>query len=177
MIDVKDTNVRGAGAMVTSVHHYLLNGEPIFPTSLPQMNIGDEVVLLDHRLDAELNMAIWNPRFRSQTFRVAGACLTLLPSQPPVRLPDRAFLTREIAAHVLYVFSGTGYAPGSFIRSLIDALVKADPGNRALVALGHPGYAEAVRLASSTPDGMKYLQAVLRQEWKVIQHLEKVGQL
>lgn len=70
-------------------------------------------------------------------------------------------VTPDIAAHVLAHFDSGGYEAGSFTRRLIDLIDRADPSNRARLALGFPGYVEAVTLASQMPNGVAVLTSVL----------------
>lgn len=161
-----DTAPRGCGAILTAAHHALADGEPVWPSGPGALDIGDIVTVLQP-LDAQGNLAVWSERFPGTVHRIAGACLTLLPSQPSPRLPDESFLTREIAAHVVYAYTGNGYPAGSFFRHLIAALVSADPANHRRLALAYPGYAYAVHLARDTHGGISYLTAIMRAEQRI----------
>lgn len=173
-ITANDHAPRGCGAILTAAHHVaVVDGEPIFPTAAA-LAIGDTVTVLQP-MDPAGNLAVWSERYPGTIHRAAGACLTLLPSQPSPCLPADAFLTREIAAHVLYAYTGRGYAAGSFTRQLIAAIVAADPGNRARLALAFPGYVEAVRIASEVDRGTDYLAALMRGENRIAAAIQTIS--
>jgi hypothetical protein len=66
--------------------------------------------------------------------------------------------TPKEAGHVLNVMASEGMAPGSFIESLIVAISKADPNNRRLLALGFPGYVDAVTAYQTELGGISKLR-------------------
>lgn len=55
----------------------------------------------------------------------------------------------HVAQHVLWYFGAGGYEPGSFIRTLIELIVKADPVNSQLLRSVYPDYVHAVHLGQS----------------------------
>lgn len=62
-------------------------------------------------------------------------------------------VTPKIAAHVLWHFQpgvAPALKPGSFTRSLIDTIARADPTNKARLALGFPEYVFAVDTYQNT---------------------------
>lgn len=62
--------------------------------------------------------------------------------------PSVPNITPTQAAHVLWLIGEDGgYQPGNFVEKLLDAFHAADPTNHALLALGFPGEAEAMRIA------------------------------
>lgn len=74
-------------------------------------------------------------------------------------------ITPTIAAHVLHHFGEpAGIAAGSFTRQLITTITKADPFNRARLALGFPGYVAAVDLAQNRTDGITELRTITASE-------------
>lgn len=86
-----------------------------------------------------------------QAIRRAGLALTM------------AFdvdITAEVAAHVLCHYGAGGYRAGSFTMALIEVIARADPQNRALLALGHPAYVAAVNLIDRTTDGVAKLSEI-----------------
>lgn len=68
--------------------------------------------------------------------------------------------TPKQAAHVLFAFGSGGYRAGSFTSTLIEAIRRADPQNRAKLALGFPGYVTAVTWAIDDPLGIDRLRRV-----------------
>lgn len=70
-------------------------------------------------------------------------------------------VTPEIAAHVLYEadYPG-GCRAGSFVSSLIEAIVYADDSNKALLSMAFPGYVRAVRALQHREDGVATLQRI-----------------
>lgn len=70
------------------------------------------------------------------------------------------FIDRATASHVLWAFGAGGMEPGSFTRSLIDAICKADPPNRTRLALGFPGHVAAVDLAQTSATGIDTLRTI-----------------
>jgi hypothetical protein len=63
------------------------------------------------------------------------------------------------ARHVLWHFRQPGgLEPGSFTQALIAAMAAADPRNLALLRLGFPGYADAVKVAMGSAQGIAGLQ-------------------
>jgi hypothetical protein len=81
-------------------------------------------------------------------------------------MSDRTVITPEIAHQVLWHYgcadheARIGYPPGDFIAKLLSAITRADPGNRARLALGFPGYVEACRLIESTGTGVARLRKI-----------------
>lgn len=74
-------------------------------------------------------------------------------------------ITQEEAAHVLnYYDSSKGWKPGSFATALIHAFTKADQENTARLAMGFPGYYEAMRLARYERYGLDILESIFNQE-------------
>jgi hypothetical protein len=69
-------------------------------------------------------------------------------------------ITPTIANQVLWHYGRGGYEPGSFVATLILTIAKADDLNRGLLALGFPGYVQAVNLIERTPSGADYLTEV-----------------
>jgi hypothetical protein len=71
--------------------------------------------------------------------------------------------TPEQACHVLSVYgTGTGgYRPGGFTAALLEAMVRADSGNLAKLAMAFPGYASAVYAAKNLDDGVDRLSALV----------------
>lgn len=70
------------------------------------------------------------------------------------------FIDSPTANHVLWVFGAGGLEPGSFTRTLIDAICKADPTNRIRLTLGFPGHVAAVDLAQTSSTGITTLTAI-----------------
>lgn len=68
--------------------------------------------------------------------------------------------TPEEAAHVLAAYDAGGFRAGSFTMSLIDTIQRADPTNRARLALGFPGYVTAVEWAMTDLAGIDRLREV-----------------
>jgi hypothetical protein len=65
-----------------------------------------------------------------------------------VMRPEPLTCTPKEAAQTLFHYGRSGgYPPGSFVASLLSAICGADPRNRALLALGFPGYVAAAELA------------------------------
>lgn len=63
-----------------------------------------------------------------------------------------AIMPPECAAHVLHHFRATeGYAPGSFVQSLIETFALADPANEARLMKAFPLYGMGVHLAQNHP--------------------------
>lgn len=71
-------------------------------------------------------------------------------------------VSQEEAAHVLAHVSDAeeGYEAGSFTRSLIEAIFRADPNNQRLLGLGFPGYVAAVQLYQIVNDGHQRLREI-----------------
>jgi len=75
-------------------------------------------------------------------------------------------ITPEIAAHVLYECYDspkTAMKAGSFIRSLIAVIGKADTVNKLKLGLGFPGYVQAVDIIQNQADGVRYLESIAAQ--------------
>jgi|GEM_PF-1749845 len=49
-----------------------------------------------------------------------------------------------------------------FKRNLIAAIICADPGDRALLALGFPSLVAAIRSQTANPAGIEYLEGIAR---------------
>ena len=77
---------------------------------------------------------------------------------PPVAPPDPC--TPLEAAHVLAHYGEGGIAAGGFTMALIAVIVRADPGNRARLALGFPGYVAAVQVADGDLSGIARLREI-----------------
>lgn len=71
-----------------------------------------------------------------------------------------ALVTAGDAHAVLWHFGSGGYEPGDFTKALVEVIVRADPANRACLALGFPGLVSAVQLAQGRLDGIARLQAI-----------------
>lgn len=173
--------LRGETAVVSAAAYYHDATPTAFTTQdappatravfLSTVDIGEQVLILTDTPDDHGNVVIWQERIPGNVRRVHQDCLSLLPMHTRVTEPAGAYLNREIAAHVLYVFKGTGYKAGSFVSAIIDALSKADHGNWQRLFLVFPGYAEAVRLAQQNHQGVDLLQAIMRDEQKKIELL------
>lgn len=62
---------------------------------------------------------------------------------------------RELAWYVLRQFGELNWPrPGSFYESLVDTATRADPSNRARLALAYPELMRLIHLAQDEPDGM-----------------------
>lgn len=168
-------SLKGFGAFVTSVHHVRVPSKELLQqvVGAAALEIGEDVLILEDTPDDLGNVAVYVDRTRG-TVRAHESCLTLIPSQPAPRLHPSTFITREVAAHVLYVFNGTGYRAGSFISAIIDAANRADPGHLRLLALGFPGYAEAVRIAQMDPNGLEWLAAKMRGEERLATLIKRI---
>lgn len=163
MIDAKETKLRGLSAIVTSAPFTAVPGDE--PRFTDLLMLGDDVLILDREVDPHGNVAVWFEGRPAKTFRLAAACLTVLNSHAlHVRPAAVEFITRDVAAHVLYVFTGNGYAPGSYIRALIDAAARADMGHKRILEQVYPGYVSAVRLAQGHPQGIDVLRQILRND-------------
>ncbi|SNS59079.1 hypothetical protein [Rhodococcoides kyotonense] len=72
-------------------------------------------------------------------------------------------ITPEIANQVLHHFNPSdGYPAGGFVTDLIALISKADPRNKARLAIGFGGHVQAVLLAQEEVDGidrLKYIAA------------------
>ena len=74
-------------------------------------------------------------------------------------------ITPEIANQVVHYFdSSRGYPAGGFMGDLIALICKADPRNKARLAIGFGGYVQAVILAQEEADGLDRLDHIARQE-------------
>jgi hypothetical protein len=78
------------------------------------------------------------------------------PDDEPVHIGEIlavAALSGQSARHVLAVLDGhrAGEEPGSFVRALIEAIVRADGENKAKLRLGFPGLVAAVELYQTGP--------------------------
>jgi hypothetical protein len=70
-------------------------------------------------------------------------------------------VTPEQAAHVLWFWSlpgREGLEPGSFTRSLLEAIVRADSDNRRRLWLGFPDYVHAMDVGQWYPGGIEALR-------------------
>jgi hypothetical protein len=75
-------------------------------------------------------------------------------------MPDQT-ITPTVAAQVLHHYGRPGgYQAGSFIDHLIGSIARADRQNRALLALGFPGYCAAADLIEYTEGGVEQLQEI-----------------
>ena len=75
-----------------------------------------------------------------------------------------ADLDVERAAQVLFMVTGDeGYEPGSFYRSLYDAMSKADPQNLALLGVVYPAAVLAFSVAAYVPGGVDVLRERVRR--------------
>lgn len=93
-----------------------------------------------------------------------GQALRAATKQRAQAVKAEVMVTEAIAAHVLFHFGAGGYEAGSFTMRLIELIARADPGNRALLGLGFPGYVAAVGLADRTTDGIAVLQKIAAGE-------------
>jgi hypothetical protein len=75
---------------------------------------------------------------------------------------SRSAISPVVAAHVLWSYDAMGgYEPGSFTRDLIKLIGRADPFNRAKLALGFAAYVAACE-EIETPGGTETLQAIAK---------------
>lgn len=72
-------------------------------------------------------------------------------------------ITPAIAQHVLWHYGHGGLQPGRFVARLLEAYGSADPINKAGLALGFPGYCQAMDLASGHVEGMYLLYQVVNK--------------
>ena len=72
----------------------------------------------------------------------------------------KSAVTPEDAAHILFVTEGRGYEPGSFTKSLIEAILRADSYNTALLRLVYPGLVAGVDVYKNTFEGRDQLEAI-----------------
>lgn len=84
---------------------------------------------------------------------VSGQLFQILDSDLSLSygLDDRpaSGITSQEAQHVLAHFGAGGYAAGDFTRGLLGIICRADPGNKARLAGGFPGYVLAAHLAQN----------------------------
>ena len=74
-------------------------------------------------------------------------------------------ITRETAAHVLWMFGQPGgYPPGSYSEGLLTLIARSDEANTARHALGFPEQTAAVRLAKYDENGIAKLQRIAAGE-------------
>ena len=71
------------------------------------------------------------------------------------------YISREVAAHVLYHFGSGGYAPGSFVESLLVAFSRADVNNHMRLSMAFPEYGFAMEIAKNELGGIDDLKKVL----------------
>jgi hypothetical protein len=74
-------------------------------------------------------------------------------------------MSPDDAAHVLWMLNAgmaPGKEPGGFTAALILAITRADPNNRALLALVYPGLVEAVGVYKEHPEGIEVLEAAAK---------------
>lgn len=71
-------------------------------------------------------------------------------------------ITPEEASQVLHGYTGEGYAPGSFVKSLLVAMKGADSTNLGRLQQAFRGYAMAVDLAKNHNDGLDRLREIAR---------------
>lgn len=92
---------------------------------------------------------------------------------------DESKITREEAGHVLAHFGAGGMVGGAFSMDLVMLIARADPTNRARLALGFPGYVAAVHLAQNVEGGTAKLQRIAaivrRTEDLVGRYLREAG--
>ena len=76
--------------------------------------------------------------------------------------PERLerLVTPTVARHTLYHFREGGYAPGSFVQSLLETIGRADPFNTAILSSGYPRYVAAMRLAREVDGGIDTLKRI-----------------
>ena len=73
-------------------------------------------------------------------------------------------ITKEEAAYVLHYYDPRkGWQGGSFATALIHAFTKADAENTMRLAMGFPGYYEAMRLARYERYGLDTLESIFNQ--------------
>lgn len=73
-----------------------------------------------------------------------------------------AYLSVEVASHVLWFFRKEGYQPGSFVEMLLLTISRADIHNQMRLALGFPEYAFAMQLAQNHSDGLEILRKIAK---------------
>ena len=70
----------------------------------------------------------------------------------------------EVIRHVLGYFGASGgWEAGGFTSLMMRAYQKADPGNKARIALGFPELAEAMDTVMNQMDGIQKLQERLQR--------------
>ena len=164
--------LRGHDAMITAAPYYnvCMPGVTHAEVDSSVHPIGQTVLLLDDAPDDIGNIRTYHagpldssPE-RMWVQELAAECLTLIPRYLHINRDPLSDITPEVAAHVLYRFTGNGYRAGSFITHLMDAIAAADPGNRALIAIAYPGYAHAINYAQNEAGGIEVLTAIQRRE-------------
>jgi hypothetical protein len=76
----------------------------------------------------------------------------------------KSAISPVVAAHVLWSYDAMGgYEPGSFTRDLIKLIGRADPFNRAKLALGFAAYVAACEEIETPGGGVETLQAIARK--------------
>jgi len=74
-----------------------------------------------------------------------------------------ASIPADVAAHVLFHYGRDGgYQAGGFTELIISAIDRADPANKAKLGLGFPEYVAAVNAIQYSPNGIDYLQTIVR---------------
>lgn len=69
-------------------------------------------------------------------------------------------ITQDVAEATLWLFGHGDIRPGSFREALLNAIAKADPGNRMRLAESFPVECAAYTIASESPDGISILLAI-----------------
>ena len=152
-----EVEVRGARLYVTAAPFLRTDDDgPLMFAGPAQARVGDTAVGMEQLGEHTVRVVIDRTGLAITLDR---GCLSVVATPEPRPM---ALITRDEAAHVLNFFGGGGYPAGSFVRALLDALSKADPGNRGRLALAFPGYAEAVQLAKEHTGGMDHLARILR---------------
>lgn len=103
---------------------------------------------------------IWDGSAEAVAARITTATLLGHPEPDPTKITPE--LARDVLAH--YGHTGYGHGPGSHAGHMIAAIETADHKTRALLALTHGPYVEAVRLARDVDGGTQLLGQIARGE-------------
>lgn len=171
---IPDTTAALAGrfVIVTSAPHWRgFGGRLEWYTADAHPAIGDVLLAFTER-DREGNVfAVDAVHDVGAYYALSVDCLSVITAPPSA--VGVAEIPREVAAHVLHAFSGSGYPAGEFFRAVIVALTLADPANAVRLSLAYPDYALAVRLAKEHPAGMDILTAINRGETRAVEVLAR----
>ncbi|MEU0184148.1 hypothetical protein ABZ312_23600 [Streptomyces sp. NPDC006207] len=126
---------------------------------IPRPHPGSEFAVTSWERTPDGSVNTWDGSAEAVAARITAATLLGHPEPDPTKITPE--IVRDALAH--YGHTGYGHGPGSHSGHMIAAIETADHKTRALLALTHGPYVEAVRLARDVDGGTELLERIARR--------------